>query len=261
MGSTVPAVADTGYVVTLSTRKPPAPLPESKVTERTISVQPLSESNPVQPRLEPDKPLPPYRQSTAVNPLNGEAGFPIQQEPQRQQEARLATSKEMPMLVCIGQGRADLQRNATTSSDLSGTARGSSVWSSGKASGSSTWNGTVDGRETSTMRWTETVAFQDQIGVRFDGDTPRIRLPGQLTPIARGGSAGWMKIRNLEIAVHEITGLIAVNILNMPRLHIDRRTGLMTISAPATLFPGFGTGGTFTAMCEAVDPERTQRRF
>ena len=75
-------------------------------------------------------------------------------------------------------------------------------------------------------------------------------MPRVMLPVVRGGENGWFKLNNLKIASNEITASVGVNVLNNPKLRLDRYTGAISIS---------GKAGDYTGQCRRFDPERTQR--
>lgn len=86
--------------------------------------------------------------------------------------------------------------------------------------------------------------FTDQVDVRlFTGDD-RIRLPRTMLPPVRGGNDGWFKLKNVVADARSIRASAAVNLLNNPKVFIDRVTGTISIS---------GKGGDYSGQCEVVD--------
>lgn len=86
--------------------------------------------------------------------------------------------------------------------------------------------------------------FTDQVDVRlFNGDD-RVRLPRTMLPPLRGGKDGWFKLKNVVADARSIRASAAVNLLNNPKILIDRVTGTISIS---------GKAGDYTGHCEAVD--------
>lgn len=86
--------------------------------------------------------------------------------------------------------------------------------------------------------------FADQVDVRlFTGDD-RIRMPRTMLPPIRGGKDGWFKLKNVSADARSIRASAAVNLLNNPKVFIDRVTGTISIS---------GKAGDYTGQCEVVD--------
>ncbi len=77
-------------------------------------------------------------------------------------------------------------------------------------------------------------------------------MPQTMLPTFRGGENGWFKIKNLEINETEMTGSVAVNFINNPKLRIDRVTGSISIS---------GRSGHYAGQCARYDPDTVERAF
>jgi hypothetical protein len=86
--------------------------------------------------------------------------------------------------------------------------------------------------------------FGDQVDIRLFAGDDRIRLPRTMLPPLRGGSEGWFKLKNVQADARSIRASAAVNIMNNPKVHIDRVTGTISIS---------GKAGDFTGQCQVVD--------
>jgi len=132
-------------------------------------------------------------------------------------------------LVCLGQGSANKQ---TSSSAYMYDSSGNSAW------------GNVIGNRS--------VPFADQVNLWIEGDEGRVRMPRTMLPPIRGGEDGWFKIKDLEVTDDEITGSVAVNLLNNPKMIIDRRTGLIRLS---------GKAGNYIGECERYVPSSMPQRF
>lgn len=86
--------------------------------------------------------------------------------------------------------------------------------------------------------------FQDQVDLRlFEGDD-RIRMPRSMLPGIRGGQDGWFKLKNVVADARSIRGSAAVNVINNPKVFIDRVTGTISIS---------GKSGDYSGQCEVID--------
>lgn len=94
--------------------------------------------------------------------------------------------------------------------------------------------------------------FSDQVSIRLTESDPRIRMPRTMLPAIRGGNDGWFKLKNVKFNGGEITASAAVNMINNPKIRIDRYTGAISIS---------GKAGDFTGQCQAYDPAQTERAF
>lgn len=73
-----------------------------------------------------------------------------------------------------------------------------------------------------------------------------------MLPPIRGGKDGWFELENLKVTENEITGSAAVNVINSPKVRIDRLTGRISIA---------GKAGSYSGECQAYDPATTQRPF
>lgn len=134
-------------------------------------------------------------------------------------------------LVCVGAGTA----NKVTSTTVSGT---SNAFGS---IGGDTFS--AHGNSNSTVYGSRQQGFEDQVDVRLFSGDDRIRLPRSTLPLLRGGADGWFKLKNVKVEPSKISANAAVNIINNPKVYIDRRTGIISIS---------GKGGDYTGQCEAV---------
>lgn len=135
-------------------------------------------------------------------------------------------------LVCLGAGSAN-KPNVTTV--YGGTSNGGSGW--GQAIG------------------TRDRPFDDQVNVDLDWDNTdnsRLRMPRAMLPPIHGGDGGWFKLKNLKRTEGEITASVAVNVLNSPKLRIDRRTGAIILS---------GKSGDYSGSCEPYDPTKAVNKF
>lgn len=143
--------------------------------------------------------------------------------------AMAATMEGRLDLVCLGQGSANKQ---TSSSAYVTDNYGNSAW------------GNVVGNRS--------VPFADQVNLWIEGDEGRLRMPRSMLPPLRGGEDGWFKIKDLSVTDDEITGSIAVNFINNPKMIIDRRTGLIRLS---------GKAGDYIGECERFIPSAMPQRF
>ena len=132
-------------------------------------------------------------------------------------------------LVCLGAGSANRQQS---SSAYLRDNYGNSAW------------GQVVG--------TRTVPFDDQVNVEIVGEEARIRMPRTMLPPLHGGEDGWMKVKKLEINEREITGSVAVNFINSPKLRIDRMTGTISLN---------GKSGDYSGRCQSYDPSTAKPQF
>jgi hypothetical protein len=73
-----------------------------------------------------------------------------------------------------------------------------------------------------------------------------------MLPAIRGGKDGWFEVRHVKWSENEVTGTIQVNVLNSPKLRLDRLQGMIAIN---------GKAGDFSGRCETFDPAAVQRKF
>lgn len=147
----------------------------------------------------------------------------------------------MLVLVCGGGGTA--VKPDVRSVDGSANFSGQYNYGQGNFSGSSDYSGTVYG--------TRERGYTDQVDVEIGDDSGRIRLPRVTLPIIRGGEGGWFELKNLSITDRAIDGNAAINIINKPKVHIDRVTGTISIT---------GKNGDFNGQCRRVETE-AQKQF
>jgi hypothetical protein len=112
------------------------------------------------------------------------------------------------------------------------------------SAGNSGWGQVVGRRD---------VPFEDQVNIDVgDGAESRIRMPRTMLPAIHGGDGGWFKLKNVKVTDAEITGSAAVNMINNPKVRIDRLTGTISID---------GRSGTYSGECQAYDPANAPRKF
>ncbi|MDI1296032.1 MAG: hypothetical protein PSY12_09145 [bacterium] len=120
---------------------------------------------------------------------------------------------------------------------------GSYDFGRGNFNGTDSYSGTVNG--------TQARGYEDQVDVEVSDQSGRIRLPRVTLPMVHGGDDGWFELKNVKVTHLAIDANAAVNIINKPKIHIDRRTGTIAIT---------GKNGDFSGQCRAIDPNE-QRRF
>ena len=99
----------------------------------------------------------------------------------------------------------------------------------------------------------QAVLFDDQVNIEIGDDgAGRVRMPRMMLPGMHGGKDGWFEIKKVEVAENEINGIVQVNILNSPKLRIDRLQGRVSIT---------GKSGNYSGECQPYDPGTVQRRF
>jgi hypothetical protein len=106
------------------------------------------------------------------------------------------------------------------------------------------------GNSTTTITGMRQQGFGDQVDVRLFSGDDRIRLPRTMLPPIHGGDAGWFKLKNVVANERSIKAKAGVNFANSPNVHIDRVTGMISIS---------GKAGDFSGQCEIVDPNAAPR--
>lgn len=132
-------------------------------------------------------------------------------------------------LVCDGAGAANKQTNTF--------AQG---WDSDGNSASATITGQ------------RSVGFEDQLQLWIEGGEGKARLPRAMLPVIRGGEDGWFEIKGIKVSDNEITGTVGVNVINHPKMVLDRLTGTVSLA---------GKAGQFNGRCRKFDPATVQRAF
>jgi hypothetical protein len=147
-------------------------------------------------------------------------------------------------LTCFGGGSANrvdvIGSNRT--SNFSGTAIG--------PDGMATFNGT--GSSSATTYVPRAQSFGDQMDLFIEKGEGRIRVPRVMLPLIRGGENGWFKLKTVEFDENAITASVAINVMNNPKLRIDRRTGIMNLS---------GKAGDFVGRCQRASSLARERQF
>lgn len=139
-------------------------------------------------------------------------------------------SAETLHLVCLGAGSANR---------VSGT----SIFGADN-NGNSAWAQALSQRS---------VGFDDQVDVEVnEGGLSRIRLPRPMLPPLRGGKDGWFELDDLKVTEAAITGTAQVNVLNSPKVRLDRMTGRISVS---------GKAGDYAGECRRFDPVTIERKF
>jgi hypothetical protein len=144
-----------------------------------------------------------------------------------------ASSTQPPLnLTCFGSGTANKMAvaSATTSGSVFGSVGGTPYSGFGSA--------------TTNVHGTRQQDFSDQVDIRLFAGDDRIRMPRTMLPLVRGGEDGWFKLKKVEADDKTIRASASVNLINNPKVHIDRLTGSLSIS---------GKAGDFTGQCQVVD--------
>lgn len=113
------------------------------------------------------------------------------------------------------------------------------------------WNNYGDSA-TATIQSQSRVGFEDQSQLWIEGDEGRIRMPSSMLPAIRGGEDGWFKLSSIEVTDSEILATVKVNLINNPKLRLNRLTGSVSLT---------GKAGNYVGLCQRFDPAAVQRRF
>lgn len=105
---------------------------------------------------------------------------------------------------------------------------------------------------TATVQSQNRVGFNDQLQLWIEGDEGRIRMPPSMLPLLRGGEDGWFKLSSIEVTDNEIRATVRVNLINNPKLRLDRLTGSVSLA---------GKAGNYVGQCQKFDPQSVQRQF
>ena len=95
-----------------------------------------------------------------------------------------------------------------------------------------------------------TQPFSDQVDIQLFGGADQIRVPRILLPDLHGGKGGWFRLKNVTGDARMIDASMNLGILNNPKVHIDRVTGILTIS---------GKAGDFSGQCHVMDMNAVPR--
>lgn len=133
-------------------------------------------------------------------------------------------------LVCLGAG------SASRVTQTFGSVYGSN--------GNSAWGNIVGHKD---------VPFDDQVNIELvDGQMGRIRMPRAMLPKIHGGEGGWFNLDDVSMKADEITATAKVNVLNHPKVRLDRLQGHISIS---------GKAGDYSGVCQPYDPATVTRKF
>jgi hypothetical protein len=100
-----------------------------------------------------------------------------------------------------------------------------------------------NGYGTTTVNIPREQAFEDQVDVRLFSGDDRIRLPRTMLPGWHGGENGWFRLKNVVADERSIHAEAYVNLLNHPKVYIDRVTGTISIS---------GKSGDYSGGCQVI---------
>jgi len=90
----------------------------------------------------------------------------------------------------------------------------------------------------------------DQVDVEINGAAGRARVPRKFFPMFSRVHDGWAEVINLDVGPNAIDGLVNLGPNAKPRLHIDRKSGSVSVE---------GILGRFFGTCRAI--EAGQRAF
>ena len=122
--------------------------------------------------------------------------------------------------------------------------------STGEVSRSDGWGGTADSTVTMRSRGQSNASVRVRI---HDESWGEIKIPGELIPLLRSASNdGWRPLSELELTETEIRARFILNVMNKPKVLVDRRTGDMELS---------GWGGGFRGSCERAPDESAPKKF
>ena len=97
------------------------------------------------------------------------------------------------------------------------------------------------------------ISTEEMVKVKIDGNDGAIQFPEQLIPLIHNSSAdGWYRFTRLKIGEDSITASFSLNLVNNPKVTIDRLTGGISIK-------GFGNG--FSGECRKFDPATMTKKF
>lgn len=143
--------------------------------------------------------------------------------------ANAQSSDERLHIICVGAGYANKIDQSTAQA----------------------WNNYGDSAS-ATIQSQSRVGFEDQLQLWVEGEEGRVRMPPSMLPAIRGGEDGWFKLGSIEESDSEIRATVKVNVINNPKLRLDRLAGTISLS---------GKAGNYSGRCEKFDPAKVQRRF
>jgi len=134
-------------------------------------------------------------------------------------------------LTCGGAGTANKVSRVTGQSDVQVFGMVGTAMVSGSGYG------------TTTVNIPRQQAFEDQVDVRLFSGDDRIRLPRTMLPGWHGGEDGWFRLKNVVADARSIRAEAYVNLLNHPKIYVDRLTGTISIS---------GKSGDYSGECQVL---------
>lgn len=143
-----------------------------------------------------------------------------------------AAAQEAEPLSLVCEGVANYPVSSTSTANIS-TSYGESAY----------------GSETTTARGSS----REMLRLETDGAAGRIKPPMAMLPPLRGGDKdGWWKLADLDVSDDRISGKFSLNLINKPRVVIDRRTGDIDLKGFLLSFNG---------TCRRAPEEPTERKF
>lgn len=90
-------------------------------------------------------------------------------------------------------------------------------------------------------------ALSEAATVELVADGGRLRVPAGVQPnLTSGGSNGWWPLYDVKVTPELLTARVRLNLIDKPKVSIDRRTGEIRIA---------GLAGSFTGACRRVQAE------
>lgn len=97
----------------------------------------------------------------------------------------------------------------------------------------------VDGIHSAQAVTTGSERSAEVLRIEIDAEAGRIKVPRTLRPpISGGGTDGWWPFSSVEVTEREIRLRYSLNILNKPKVLIDRMTGDIDLKGLAQSFSG-----------------------
>ena len=103
-----------------------------------------------------------------------------------------------------------------------------------------------------TITGTRSVDFADEVRLAIQGDEGRVQMPRTMLPLLHGGTDGWFDLKNIRATNEEIAGTVAINVINHPKLRLNRYSGAINIE---------GKAGNYSGHCQQFSAEHSERRF
>jgi hypothetical protein len=94
--------------------------------------------------------------------------------------------------------------------------------------------------------------FAEQMDINIAGSQATARVPRRFLPKLHGGDGGIFEIKDLLVSEDTITGTVLVNFANHPKLHLDRRTGAVSLD---------GKVGAYSGQCRRYDSAEQPKAF